>query len=136
MFDVNDIKGYNYSGQAWSWSLADVSRHMTNYLAAMASRSLPVLLVLGPYRDPAASDTAGTPYTQQDIIDAYKACSNASTNCAYIDLTAEFAGSTLAARYAAQQASGYIQDTVHPNQSGATHFAQKIATALRSAAGI
>lgn len=133
MFDVNDIKGYNFSGQAWGWTLATLERHMSSYLAAMAARNLPVILCLGPLRDPAAADTAGTPYTQADIIDLYKRLSNASTNCAYIDLTAEWSGS-LADRYAAQQATGLIYDSVHPNGRGSAYFgAQRIAQALLSA---
>jgi len=133
MFDVNDIKGYNFSGQAWGWTLATLERHMTNYLAAMEARNLPVILCLGPLRDPAAADTAGTPYTQADIIDLYKRLADASTNCAYIDLTAEWSGS-LAERYAAQQATGLIYDTVHPNGKGSAYFgAQRIAQALLSA---
>jgi hypothetical protein len=134
MFDVNDIKAYNFSGQAWGWTLSTLERHMQNYIAAMAARGLPVVFAFGPLRDPAAADTAGTPYTQADIIDLYKRLADASTNCAYVDLTAEFSGGSLAERYAAQQATGLIYDAVHPNGSGAAYYgAQRIAAALLAA---
>lgn len=134
MFDVNDIKAYNFSGQAWGWTLATLERHMRNYITAMAARSMPVIFAFGPLRDPASADTAGTPYTQADIIDLYKRLAEASTNCAYIDLTAEFQGGTLAERYAAQQDTGLIYDSVHPGTSGCGYFgAQRIAAALLAA---
>lgn len=134
MFDVNDIKAYNFSGQAWGWTLATLERHMRNYITAMAARSMPVIFAFGPLRDPASADTAGTPYTQADIIDLYKRLAEASTNCAYIDLTAEFQGGTLADRYAAQQDTGLIYDSVHPGTAGCGYFgAQRIAAALLAA---
>lgn len=133
MFDVNDIKAFNYAGQAWGWTLADVKRHFQNYVTYMAGLGLPVIVVFGPLRDPAASDTSGTPYTQADIIQAYKEVSDASTNCAYIDLTERWTGANLAARYAQQQASGLIFDSVHPNAAGAEAFATDIANAILAA---
>ncbi len=134
-FDVNDIKGFNFSGQAWGWTLADVKRHMTNYIANLAALGVPVLLIFGPIRDPASANTAGTPYTQQDIIDAYKACAVASTNAAYLDLTDEFTGTSLALRFAAQVATNLTQDTLHPNKAGHAYFGRRVAAALLAALG-
>lgn len=134
MFCVNDIKAYNFAGQAWGWTLETLERHMRNYLTAMDAREIPVVLCLGPLRNPEAADTAGTPYTQADIIDLYKHCADTSNSAAYIDLSAEFTGATLNDRYAVQQATGLIQDAVHPNAEGAAYYgAQRIANALLSA---
>lgn len=134
MFDVNDIKAYNYSGQAWGWSLTTLERHMRNYLNAMDAKSLPVIVCLGPLRDPNAVDTAGTPYTQADIINLYKEVVDSSNNAAYIDLTQEFTGATLNERYSAQLATSLFHDAVHPGGKGAAYLgAQRAALAVLAA---
>lgn len=136
MFDVNDMKAYGdaTNGTAWGWGLDTHVRHLQNYLAAMAARSLPVVFTFGPLRDPASASSLTAPYTQQQLINAYKRVIEESVGAAYIDLTEEFAGATLAERYAAQQATGLIYDSVHPNGRGSAYYgAQRIARALLSA---
>lgn len=136
MFDVNDVKAFGDSanGTAWGWTLETHVRHLQNYIAAMASRSLPVVFTFGPLRDPSTVSALSAPYTQEQLIDAYKAVIDASATCAYIDLTAEFQGGTLAQRYAAQQATGLIYDSVHPGGRGSAYYgAQRIAAALLKA---
>lgn len=136
MFDVNDTKTFGDSGNgtAWGWTIADHRRHMVNYLNAMASRSLPVVLCFGPLRDPSTTSALSAPYTQVDLINAYKDVADGFATCAYVDLTEEFTGNTLAERYAAQQATGLIFDSVHPGSRGSAYFgAQRIAQALLSA---
>jgi len=136
MFDVNDIKAYGdaANGTAWGWGIDTHVRHLQNYLSAMAARSLPVVFTFGPLRDPSTASSLTAPFTQADLIDAYKQVIAASSSAAYIDLTQEFTGATLAERYAAQQATGLIYDSVHPNGKGSAYFgAQRIAQALLSA---
>lgn len=132
--DINDLKAYTFTGQAWGWVVADIKRHMTNFVQMMASESLPVLIVTGTMRDPATTVSDGTPYTQDDVIAAYRQVSDENSNCAFLDWTQLFSpGSDLATRYAAQQASGYIQDTLHPNATGAVFFGNYTAQQLLAA---
>ena len=127
--DVNDLNDWT----AYGYTLADLSRHLTNYLTYKASLGIPVLVILGPIRDP--SYLPGTrPYDQADIIAAYKTVIDASSNAAYIDLTAEFSGSTLTARYDAQTASALLYDIVHPGTMGHGYYGLMIADALLAAA--
>jgi hypothetical protein len=128
--DCNDLKGYNISGSAYSWSLADHKRHLTNFITFLAGYGLQCLYVCGPtLRDP--STVATTPYTQDDIIDQYKQVSDEQPNMALLDLTQTFSpGSSVATRYSAQQASGYIQDAIHPNGAGANYFAGLVSTPM------
>lgn len=127
--DVNDMNSY----LTYGYSLADQKRHLANYLTYHAGLSLPVLCVFGPIRDPALND-AGTPYTQDELIAAYKETVDASTNGAYIDLTAEWPGGTTQARYEAEYASGLLYDTVHPSAYGHGYFGSWIAQSILSAA--
>lgn len=136
MFDVNEHLGYDYSGQAWGWTLATKRRHMQNYLNAMDAREMPVVLCFGPFGNPAGASRVSVPYTQLDIIDTYKELAELSNNTAWIDLTESSVGSTPAEKYADQQASGLVLagDNLHWNAAGAAYFgAQKIAKALLSA---
>lgn len=133
MFDVNDMKAFNDvgNGTAWGWTLDKIGQNFQKYINSMAARNLPVIFCFGPLRDPNAASTAGTPFTQADLIERYKQIVKASSNCAYVDLTEEFSGPTLNARYAAQQATGLIFDTVHPNGRGSAYYgAQRIARAV------
>lgn len=127
--EVNDL---NEWAQSWNYTLADLQRHLSNYLSYHNTLGLPVLMVLGPIRDPSFS--VGTrPYQQTDLIAAYKAVIDAAPNAAYLDLTAEFGGATTAG-YALQGAAGLMQDNVHPNQIGHGYFGNRIAQALLAAA--
>lgn len=135
MTDVNDMKAFGTLGppnQAWGWTLADIIRHKTNAINWCASKGLYVLDVYGPIRDPANGITDGNPYNQDDIIAAYKAISDASTNCAYIDLTDQYVG-TQAERYALQMATGRYVDTVHPNTAGHLYDANLLSAAILAA---
>lgn len=130
-FDINDLKAYGGSGTAWGWSLATHKRHMTNFAQFLAAQSLPLLIVTGPTRDPALTIADGTPYDQDDLIAVYREVSDEQPNVAFYDLTQVFApGQSLANRYTAQQASGYIFDSVHPNAAGAVYFANLVAAGL------
>lgn len=130
--DVNDIKGANGSGTAWSWTPATHKRHMTNLAQFLAGYSLPLLIVTGTIRDPSANTAEGQAADIQDqIIAVYKEVSDEQPNVAFFDWTTHFAtGEDVATRYAAQQASGYIQDAVHPNQAGAVFFGELVADAI------
>jgi lysophospholipase L1-like esterase len=127
--DCNDIKGWDQSGSAYSWTVADHKRHLTNLATFLAGYSLQCLFVTTTLRDPSTVPTA--PYTQDDIINAYKQVSDEQPNMAILDLTHAFApGSAIATRYAAQQASGYIQDAIHPNAAGAIYYAGLVTAEL------
>lgn len=130
-FDINDLKGYGGSGTAWSWSLATHKRHMTNFAQFLAAQSLPLLIVTGTIRNPATTISEGAPYNQDDLIAVYRQVSDEQPNVAFYDLTQAFApGQSLANRYTAQQASGYIFDSVHPNAAGAVYYANLVAAGL------
>ena len=130
--DANDLNDWSLTtGSAWAYTLADHKRHMANFLTYHASLSLPVLCVFGPIRDPSFA-TGDRPYDQAQLIAAKKEAVAESTNGAYIDLTDEFTGATLAARYAANQS--LLNDIVHPNKPGHGYFGGRIAAALRNAA--
>lgn len=133
-FDINDLKAYNTaSGNNWGYLLADLVRHQTNMVNFCAARSIPCLIVGGPLRDPQTRITDGVPYAQDEVIAAYRGISDASSNCAFYDFTAQYTGATLADRYAAQQASGLIVDTVHPNAAGHIFYGGQLASALLAA---
>lgn len=135
-FDVNDLRTYDSYGYAWT--LADHARHIANYLAAMAERNLPVIFILGLLRDPAT--ISNTPYTQLDLINLYKAASDASSNAAYIDMTEKITGSTIQQTYANYVAQGgywlstELPSPVHPGSSGSANLAARIAKAILEAA--
>jgi hypothetical protein len=100
---------------------------MTNMATFLAGYGLPMLIVCGTIRDTAQNVSEGCPADIQDqIIAAYKQVSDEQPNVAFLDWTTLFPGATTADRYTAQQASGYIQDTVHPNSAGCTYFGQTI----------
>lgn len=126
-FDVNDIMAYA------TRTLADWQRNIANYLTAMNTRNIPVIFVLGTLRDP--SLYAGATYTQDDLISAYKAAADASSNASYIDLTDEYSGSNVA-RHAAQitDPSMYVSDLLHWSSKGHAYYGSRIAQALLSAA--
>ena len=128
-FDVNDIMAHS------TRTLADWKRHIANYLAAMSTRSIPVIFVLGTLRDP--SLYAGAAYTQDELIAAYKAAADASSTASYIDLTDEYTGS-VTTRHAAQitDASMFVSDLLHWSSSGHAYYGSRIAQALLSAANL
>lgn len=130
MTDVNDLNDW----ASYGYTLADLQRHLSNYLAYQASLGIPVLVLLGPIRDPAY--LPGTrPYDQDDLIAAYKTTIDAATTAAYIDLTAEFTGATLTARFDAQQAAGLMADIyAHPGAAGHAYWGTSVANALLAAA--
>lgn len=142
--DINDILAYsnNAGAYAYGWTIADHTRHLTNYVNAMASRGLQVLFVLGGLRapdTPAIVSGAGTPYTQTDVINAYKAVAAASTNAAVLDLTARFSGATEALKFAAQtsnpsdwlavESPRYVHPSAQRHASDGAYIATQIAAA-------
>lgn len=132
MTDVNDLNTFDAAGSAWAYSLADHQRHLSNYLAYHAANSIPVLCVFGPMRDPTYLPGA-RPYDQVQLIAALKAACDASTNGAYIDLTAPF-GSGAQAAYDAQVAAGLLEDIVHPGATGHPYWGRVLAGAILDAA--
>lgn len=133
-FDINDMKAYGTSGQAWAWSLATLVRHFKAAIQDLNDQGFPVLYVAGPIRDPSLGVTDGNPYTQIDVIEAYKAASDTLPMCGFLDLTTPFTGATLTDRYNAQIATGYFlseANAVHPNTSGSTYFGDMVFNAIR-----
>ena len=71
------------------------------------------------------------------VTDALKRTIDASTNGAYLDLSAEWSGSTTQQRFDSTDESGLLYDQVHPGSSGHGYWAQYIAQALlMSASGV
>lgn len=130
-FDINDLKAY----APWGWSLATLKTHLSNYLTRCNTDGYPVLLVAGPIRDPALTIADAVPYSQADLIEAYKDVVSSATAAGFLDLTDEYTQSTLAARYAAQVADGVTVDSVHPNTIGSAYFGNRIAQAISSSIG-
>lgn len=129
--DVNDLNEWANYG----YTLNDLKRHLSNYLSYHAGLGLQGLVLCGPVRDPSFS--VGTrPYDQADVIAAYKEVCAASTNAGFMDLTAEFTGATLTARYNAQSAAGVMQDIVHWNKVGHAYAGTRVPRALLSAAAL
>lgn len=142
--DINDILAYANNAGAYNfgWKLSDHNRHLNNYVAAMASRSLEVLFVLGPLRapdTPAVISGAGTPYTQTDVINIYKTVAAASPNVAVLDMTQVFRGSNETTTFAAQTAdtsrwnASEAPRYVHPNASGHAYYGAVMSTAIQNA---
>ena len=145
--DINDILAYsaNVGAYGYGWTLADHQRHLTNYANAMLARGLQVLFVLGNLRAPDTPAIAGTPYTQTDVINVYKAVAAASTNCAVLDMTTMFRGAggtnTEAQTFAAQTAdtSRWLASEgprfVHPAPDGHLFYGNYLGSQIIAAAG-
>lgn len=131
--DVNDLNTWDAitggGASSWGYTLADHKRHLSNYLVYHASLGLTCLVAFGPVRDPSLPAST-RPYDQAQLIAAYKEVVGASSNGAYIDMTAEYPGATLTARYVANQP--LLLDVVHPNKTGHAYWAQRIAQGLRA----
>lgn len=127
--DVNDLNEFG----VWGYTLADMKRHLANYLAYHASLGLPALVICGPIRDP-AFNVGSRPYNQDNLVAAYAEAVAAAPNAAFLDLTKEWAGSTITERYDAQVASGVMQDNVHWNRTGHGSAGMQIGEALLQAA--
>lgn len=129
--DVNDLNDYIDRG----FSLADMQRHLRNYLAYQASLNLDVLAVFGPIRDP-AFNAGSRPYNQDDLIEAYIDVIDSMPGVAYIDLTKEWPGSTIQERWTSQVASGLMEPAptiVHPGAVGHPYWGSLIGNALLQA---
>lgn len=126
-FDVNDIMAYS------TRTLADWTRHITNFCADMDSRGLPVVFVLGTLRDPALY--TGSAYTQDDVIAAYKSVAAGYSRMGWIDLTEEYTGTT-SQRYASQIADPgmFVSDLLHESSIGHGYYGGRTAQALLAAA--
>lgn len=125
--DVNDLNDYIDRG----FSLADMRRHLRNYLNYQASLNIDVLAVFGPIRDP-AFNVGSRPYDQDALIAAYAEEISGISNAAYLDLTKEWPGVTLAERWTAQVASGVMEPVplVHPGAMGHGYYGAWIGNAI------
>jgi lysophospholipase L1-like esterase len=139
--DVNDIISFGSGSGAYNygWTLADHERHLTNYVNAMAARSMPVIFVVGHLRHTATPAMTGNPYTQSQLIAIYRKVAQYSSNAAIIDLSAQWGEGTEQERYDAM-----VADTskwvvfespryVHPSSAGHAFFGQYVANAIMNA---
>lgn len=139
--DVNDIISFGSGAGAYNygWTLADHTRHLTNYVNAMAARSMPVIFVVGHLRHTGTPAMTGNPYTQSDVIAAYRSVAQASSNAAFIDLSAQWGTGTEQARYDAMVAdtSRWVASEapryVHPGTTGHAFYGNYIANAIQAA---
>lgn len=124
MTDVNDLKMWadSIAGTSWGVTLEQQKQHLRNHIAYMNSLGMDTLVVCGAIRNPVSVAADNVPYTQFDLIEAYKQVVDEFEYAAVLDLTKDFEGSDITARYAAQQASGLIVDSVHPNENGCDYF--------------
>jgi hypothetical protein len=124
MTDVNDLKMWadTQQGTAWGVTLERQRQHLRNHITYMNSIGLDTLVVCGTIRNPVSVAADSVPYSQFELIEAYKAVTDEFTCAAVLDLTKDFDGANVTERYAAQQASGLIVDTVHPNEAGCDYF--------------
>jgi hypothetical protein len=135
-FDINDHLTYTYFG--YNWTLADHRRHADNYLAAMKTAGMEVLIYAGSLRNPSSASFSGIPYTQRDIMNAYRDACAASTNGAFLDNSRSFAGGSDQLTFAAQTTpnSGWLAaeapDYIHPNAAMHTFYGNDIATAIQA----
>ncbi len=139
--DVNDIISFGNGAGAYNygWTLADHERHLTNYVNAMAARSMPVIFVVGHLRHTATPAMTGNPYTQSEVIATYRKVARASSNAAFIDISAQWGTGTEQARYDAMVAdtSRWVASEapryVHPGTTGHAFFGQYVANAVMAA---
>lgn len=121
MTDVNNL----ISGYQSNYTLSDIKRHVKNVIEQLASRGLPTLIVVGPWR---RLDTVTTAYLQEDVVAQYRAAVAESTTAAICDIRSW--------AYADQGfADGLMLfDHVHPYKTGAAALGKTIADSmLRSA---
>ncbi len=139
--DINDIISFGSGVGAYNygWTLADHERHLTNYVNAMAARSMPVIFVVGHLRHTATPAMTGNPYTQSEVIATYRKVARASSNAAFIDLSAQWGTGTEQARYDAMVAdtSRWVASEapryVHPGTTGHAFFGAYVANAVMAA---
>lgn len=139
--DINDVLTYGSASGSYGygWTLADHSRHLTNYVTALAARGLQVLFVLGNLRSPDTPAMVGNPYTQTQVIDVYKAVAAASTNAAVLDLTTQFRGVDEATTFANQAAdtTRWLASEgpryVHPSAVGHAFYGAYVASQILAA---
>lgn len=120
MVDANDLTG---GWTTYGYTLADVRRHAQNAVTSLVARGCDVLFVTGPWRSPAAYG-GGVPFTHSQAIQQYASVAAANDYCAHLDLTSVWAD------YAAVNAAGLMQDTVHPNSLGHAWMADAVFRAL------
>lgn len=139
--DVNDLItfGSGAGGLNYGWTLPDHERHLTNYVNAMAARSMPVIFVAGHLRHTATPAMTGNPYTQSELIAVYREVARVSSNAAFIDISAQWGSGTEQERYDAMVADTSRWNAVespryvHPSTTGHAFFGQYIANAVMAA---
>ena len=120
MVDANDLTG---GWTTYGYTLADVRRHAQNAVTSLVARGCDVLFVTGLWRDPAAYGI-GAPFDHSQVIQQYASVAADNDYCAHLDLTSVWAD------YAAVNAAGLMQDTVHPNSLGHAWMADAVFRAL------